>query len=203
MRVAVLGGGLLGCCTALALVERGVRVALYDRCPALLTRAAVANEGKIHLGYMYAGDSSLATARTMIRGALDFAPLIHRWVGIEPQAIPRSAPAVYLLHRESQRTLSEASAHLAAVHALVAEAAAGRPGDYFGQDLAAPPRRWSGAEHAEWFDPETSLAAFTTQELAVEPVALAAAVRDRVMAEAAIELRLLTEVLGVGTAPQV
>jgi glycine/D-amino acid oxidase-like deaminating enzyme len=53
--VGVLGGGLQGCCTALALAERNVRVVLFDKNEALLSRAAVANEGKIHLGYMYAG----------------------------------------------------------------------------------------------------------------------------------------------------
>jgi glycine/D-amino acid oxidase-like deaminating enzyme len=48
MQVAVLGGGLQGCCTALALAESGVRVTLFDRNEQLLSRAAVANEGKIH-----------------------------------------------------------------------------------------------------------------------------------------------------------
>src|SRR5207253_2589568 len=62
MHVAVLGGGLQGCSTALALAERGVRVTLFDRNSQLLHGAALANEGKIHLGYMYAGDPSLNTA---------------------------------------------------------------------------------------------------------------------------------------------
>src|SRR5262245_17098103 len=70
MHVGVLGGGLQGCCAALALAARGVRVTIFDRNEALLTRTAVANEGKIHLGYMYAGDPSLSTARTMVKGAL-------------------------------------------------------------------------------------------------------------------------------------
>jgi glycine/D-amino acid oxidase-like deaminating enzyme len=56
MRVGVLGGGLQGCCAALALADRGAQVALFDRNQALVTRAGAANEGKIHLGYMYAGD---------------------------------------------------------------------------------------------------------------------------------------------------
>lgn len=50
MRVAVLGGGLQGCCIALALADRGVEVTLFDRNDDLLSRTAVANEGKIHLG---------------------------------------------------------------------------------------------------------------------------------------------------------
>ena len=76
--VGVLGGGLQGCCTAIALAARRVRVTLFDKNDALLRRAAIANEGKIHLGYMYAGDPSLSTAKTMMAGALAFAPFLER-----------------------------------------------------------------------------------------------------------------------------
>jgi glycine/D-amino acid oxidase-like deaminating enzyme len=46
MRVGILGGGLQGCCTALALAERAAKVTLFDKNDSLLSRAAVANEGK-------------------------------------------------------------------------------------------------------------------------------------------------------------
>ena len=81
MWVGVLGGGLQGCCTALALAERGLNVVLLDQNQALLERTAVANEGKIHLGYMYAGDPTLSTARIMMEGALAFAPFMERYLG--------------------------------------------------------------------------------------------------------------------------
>lgn len=80
MRVGVLGGGLQGCCAVLALAERSARVTLFDKNDALLSRAAVANEGKIHLGYMYAGDPTLSTAKTMMAGALAFAPFLERYL---------------------------------------------------------------------------------------------------------------------------
>ena len=80
MRVAILGGGFQGCCTALALARHGASVVIYERHPALLAGAATANEGKIHLGYVYASDRSLATARTMIRGGLCFAPLVQSYL---------------------------------------------------------------------------------------------------------------------------
>jgi glycine/D-amino acid oxidase-like deaminating enzyme len=48
MRVGILGGGLH--CVALSLAERGIDVTLFDRSAQLLSRTAVANEGKIHLG---------------------------------------------------------------------------------------------------------------------------------------------------------
>jgi len=82
MRVGVLGGGLQGCCVALSLAQHGIDVTLFDRNDKLLSRAAVANEGKIHLGYMYANDSSCSTARMMMRGALAFAPFFARHLGL-------------------------------------------------------------------------------------------------------------------------
>ena len=81
MRVGVLGGGLQGCCIALVLAERGVEVTLFDQNDTLLSRTAVANEGKIHLGYMYAGDPTLSTARTMMTGAFAFSPFFERYLG--------------------------------------------------------------------------------------------------------------------------
>ena len=65
-------------------------------------------------------------------------------------------------------------------------------------DLAAEPRLWSAAEREAEFDPEVALAAFDTPEVAIDPVALAAAVRERVMAEPRISVRLQHEVLEVG-----
>src|SRR5262245_32314241 len=102
MHVGVLGGGLQGCCIALALAGRGLRVTLFDKNDALLSRAAVANEGKIHLGYMYAGDPTFSTARTMMTGALSFASFLDRYLGLPPESFSLSVPATYVVHRDSQ-----------------------------------------------------------------------------------------------------
>lgn len=107
MHVGVMGGGLQGCCIALALAERGIAVTLIDKNELLLSRAAVANEGKIHLGYMYAGDPTLSTARMMMRGALAFAPFFARHIGGAMDWGTLSKPAVYLI-----QSLDEISAYL-------------------------------------------------------------------------------------------
>ena len=101
MSVAVLGGGLQGCCAALELAIRGTRVTLYERNSTLLAGAATANEGKIHLGYTYASDRSLTTARTLLRGALSFAPLVQRYLDADVPLVA-SEPFVYAVHRDSQ-----------------------------------------------------------------------------------------------------
>lgn len=195
--VAVLGGGLQGCCVALALAERGARVTLYDRNNALMTQAAVVNEGRMHLGYVYAADKSLATARMMIRGALAFAPFVERYVGLPTSRLALSRPTTYVVHRDSQRSVDDLTGYLGAVHALVLEATGGRTDAYFGVALRPAPRQWSAAERDGLFDGSLALAAFDTPEVAIDPLVLGAAVRERVAATPAIETRLLRTVRAV------
>jgi glycine/D-amino acid oxidase-like deaminating enzyme len=54
MRVAVLGAGIQGACTSLELALNGVEVDLYDKNGRPLAGTSSHNEGKIHLGYVYA-----------------------------------------------------------------------------------------------------------------------------------------------------
>ena len=62
MRLAVLGAGLTGVCAALELAARGREVDLYDEALEPVAKASFHNEGKIHLGLIYAKDRSLHTA---------------------------------------------------------------------------------------------------------------------------------------------
>src|SRR6476661_8509881 len=172
MRVGVLGGGLQGCCAALALAERSVKVTLFDKNDALLSRAAIANEGKIHLGYMYAGDPTFSTAKTMMAGALAFAPFLERYLGQPTHSFSVSVPATYIVHRDSQHSTEDVCGYLRTVHALINEVAEGKKQTYFGRNLRAPLRRWSAAEKASEFNPEIALAAISTPEIAINPVAL-------------------------------
>ena len=196
MRVGVLGGGLQGCCAALALAERAAKVTLFDKNDALLSRAAVANEGKIHLGYMYAGDPTLSTAKTMMAGALSFAPFLERHLGQPAQSFSVSVPATYVVHRDSQQSSEDVCAYLRTVHALINEAAEGRNQAYFGKDLRAALRPWSAAEKEAEFDPAIALAAFSTPEIAINPLALARTLRECIAAHPLIEVRCSRTVVG-------
>ncbi len=189
MVVGVLGGGLQGCCIALALADRGVRVILFDKNDTLLSRAAIANEGKIHLGYMYAGDPTLSTAKAMMAGALAFAPFLERHLGQPAHSYAVSKPATYIVHRDSQVSAEVVSGYLKIVHALINEAADGRDCAYFGQDLRRPLRTWSAAETAAEFDEELALAALSTPEIAINPLALAHKLRDCISTHPLIEVR--------------
>ncbi len=195
MRVGVLGGGLQGCCIALALADRGVRVTLFDRNRNLVTRAGAANEGKIHLGYMYAGDPSLKTARTMMAGALAFEPFLKRHLGAASPALRTSAPAIYVIHRDAQLPPAQIAGYLKTVHSLIAEQAGGDASAYFGMDLGSPPRRLSAAEREADFNADLAVDAYETAEVAVDPMVVADAVRTCIAAHPLIETRLGCEIL--------
>jgi hypothetical protein len=195
MTVAVLGGGFQGCCIALALADRGKSVVIFERQSSLLSRTAIANEGKVHLGWMYASDPSLATARTMIEGALAFAPFLRRYIGLPVRSMATSAPAAYVVHRDSQRSAAEVRNYFAAVHRLIVAASAGRTGAYFSRDLSVAPREWSVDERMAAFDPSKAVAVFDTPEIAIDPLELARHVGDVVTAHPRIELRLSHEVV--------
>jgi glycine/D-amino acid oxidase-like deaminating enzyme len=197
MRVGILGGGMQGCCCALALAERGAEVTLFDRNEQLLSRAAVANEGKIHLGYMYANDPSYSTARMMMNGALAFPPFIARHLEIAAESLNVSQPAAYVVHHASQRSPEQVAEYLATVHRMILECADGRPKAYFGRDLRQTPRPWSEAEREAEFDVGVALAAFESPEVAINPVALAQAMRERLNSDRRIEVRSSHDVLSV------
>ena len=188
-RIAVLGGGLQGCLVALALAERGARVTLFERAPALLSRTILASEGKIHLGYVYAGDRSLATARTMMRGALSFAPIVRRFLGSAHSYFNTSTPFAYAVHRGSLLTAAEVGRYLQAVHVEIMQIGHGREDSYFGIDLAETPRIRHAADRAHEFDPRSVIAVFDTPEIAIHPSLLAMALRERVVADPSIEVR--------------
>jgi glycine/D-amino acid oxidase-like deaminating enzyme len=196
MHVGVLGGGLQGCCIALALAERSVKVTLFDKNDKLLSRAAVANEGKIHLGYMYAGDPTLSTAKVMMTGALAFAPFLERHLGRPSNSFLVSVPATYVVHRESQHSSEDVCAYLQTVHTLINEAAEGKKQAYFGRDLAAALRPLSAAEKQIEFNPAIALAAVRTPEIAINPLALAQALEERIRAHPLIEVCCGRKVIG-------
>jgi glycine/D-amino acid oxidase-like deaminating enzyme len=194
MRVAVLGAGLQGACVAMELASAGIAVDLYDKNDRCLTQASVQNEGKIHLGYVYAHDRTLRTARTMIRGAIAFAPLLRRWIGDAVDAIPVSTAFYYLVHADSLLGADEVERHLQRAHAIAHEESAGAQPDYFGGDYRAAPSRLPETEVESLFDRRSVSATFKTPEIAIDPEALAEAVRTRLAADPRIRCLLRTRV---------
>lgn len=171
---------------------------MYERNAILLSGAATANEGKIHLGYVYGGDRSLATARMMLAGSMPFASLMRRFLDTDlPFEIAK--PYLYAVHRTSLYSVDDMAAYYAAVHELVV--AANNENNYFGIDLGTPPRRLSRAELNDVFDATHIAAGFAMGEIAIDSVALAAMIRTRIAQDPRIALRTgcnVTAVDGAG-----
>ncbi|MBA2565480.1 MAG: FAD-dependent oxidoreductase, partial [Gemmatimonadetes bacterium] len=199
MRVAVLGGGLQGACVAMELAAAGVTVDLFEKTDRCLSQASTSNEGKIHLGYVYANDPTLCTARTMIGGALRFSSLMRRWIGDAIDEIPVAAPFYYVVHVESLLGVEEIQRHLEAAHAIALEESRALRGEYFGLDYRLKPSRVSETECESLFGRRSVLAAFSTSEVAIDSEALASAVCARLLDDPKITCRLQSCVHGVDT----
>src|SRR5213593_217491 len=90
--ILILGAGLQGTGVALELARRGLDALLVERDPRPLNRASLRNEGKIHLGLIYANDASRETAFLQLRGALHFRRILERWRGAATDWLSRSTP---------------------------------------------------------------------------------------------------------------
>jgi glycine/D-amino acid oxidase-like deaminating enzyme len=191
-QVAVLGAGIMGVATALCLARRGVRVTLFDAAPRACDGASRWNEGKIHLGYLYAGDASLETARRLLDGGLAFKPLIERLIGrsIEEATSPRDD--VYLVHRHSIVDADAAAAYYGAVSGLVREHPAAA--EYLAPAQDARAVRLSPADLEAICDPAHVVAGFRVPERSVSTRWIADRLVEAVAAEPRIEPRFGTRV---------
>jgi hypothetical protein len=179
------------------LASAGISVDLYDKNDRCVAQTSARNEGKIHLGYVYASDRTLRTARTLVKGAVAFSPLMRRWLGHDLDTIPISTPFYYAVHADSQLTIDEIETYFKSTHAIAAEEGQGAQPDYFGSDYRVAPTRMPKAERESLFDGRAVTAAFKTSEIAIDSAALAAIVRARLSADAKIQCLLQARVHGV------
>ena len=99
--VLILGAGLQGAGVALELARRGVAVTVVEQDEVACNRASLRNEGKIHLGFIYANDSSRATAFLQLEGALTFRAIVGRWLGADGGWLATSTRFHYLVANDS------------------------------------------------------------------------------------------------------
>lgn len=171
----MLGAGIQGACAALAVARRGHSVLLVDQASRCLDRASLRNEGKIHLGHVYARDASFATADLMLRGALSFAPLLDQWTpgGIDWTAL-RSNPFCYLVARDSQVGEDRLHEHYSRVEARAAELHSADPRlHYLGRPLD---RLWCPVAVPDEVNPTLVRSAVRTPEASVDLVRLRSAI---------------------------
>lgn len=189
LRIAVLGAGLQGACAALELAREGAQVDLYDQEPLPLRRASLRNEGKVHLGFVYAKDTSLRTARLMVEGALSFRPLLSRFV--PAQAFALSEPFDYLVPRDTMVPPEALGRHFQAVEALYQAHLRDAPGaDYLGARAPGLLAPLPASAYHDLGPPDRFIHAIRTEERAVDPVVLAEHLRAALSAAPGIRQRM-------------
>lgn len=196
-RIAILGAGIMGASTALFLARGGAHVTLFDAAPAPLAGASRWNEGKIHLGHLYAADPSLGTAGRLLSGGLAFKRLTERLIGGSIDQAVSVADDLYLVHRSSVVDAEAAGHYYDAVTAL----AAAHPdaANYLTPLHDARAQRLTRAELEAVCAPALITAGFRVPERSVSTGWIADRLVQALEAEPRIELRLNTVVTGVAT----
>ncbi|MFA6985080.1 MAG: FAD-dependent oxidoreductase [Arenimonas sp.] len=201
LRVAVLGAGIMGSATALLLARRGVPVRLIDAAPEPFQGASRWNEGKIHLGHLYAADPSLRTARRLLPGGLAFKPLVESLLGSPIDEAITAHDDTYLVHRHSVVDAEAMGNYLRAATALAREHPEAQ--HYLGDLRQAAVQRLDARQLDADYDTASVIAGYRVPERSVDTQWLADRFVQALAAEDRIEQRLSTRVTAVRrTAPE-
>jgi glycine/D-amino acid oxidase-like deaminating enzyme len=196
-RIAILGGGGAGSCAALEIASHGSGVDIFEQDAMPVMRASRINEGKIHVGFLYANDSSQRTATVMAHGALAFADHLSRWLGLRAEDFVLSTPFLYAVHRDSQVDADRLRRHYTDCCAGFGALQASLGRTYLG--LREPPsfRELTHDEIEAVLDPRHFATAFWTSERAVDPRVIAGRLGEAVLGTPSIAFRGGTRVTGL------
>jgi hypothetical protein len=179
VRIAVLGAGLQGACVAMELASRGAEVHVYDKNDVAVSQASAKSEAKIHLGYLYSNDPTLKTARTLMQGAVSFAPLLRRWIGNDIDRVPVSDGYYYVVPEDSLVCVDAIEQYFQQCTAIARDEINAASDAYFGMDFRRGTRRLDSYDRL--FDPSLIIAAFETPEIGLGAEVLASFVRNRLV----------------------
>jgi hypothetical protein len=161
-------------------------VDLFDQAECPITQASLWNEGKVHLGLIYAKDADERTSDILLRGALHFDAALQRLTGRNRPAGLVSSPFRYLVHRTSQLSTDAIAAHFDRVTARYRTLRDATGLSYFDH---ASDFVWEPMSERAWradYDDSRIAAAFQTAELSVEPGKVAEMLRQAVAEQDAI-----------------
>lgn len=186
-KIVVLGAGLQGACAALVAAQQGHAVCLVDQAPRCLDRASLRNEGKIHLGHVYAHDPSFKTAELMLRSALSFAPLLEKWIpGQFSWPALRSTPFHYIVARDTLVPTARLFEHYARIEVRCRELQAEAPElHYLGERLTT---LWEQRDLPPWLNPSFACAAVPTPEASIDTAGLQQIIAGALARDPRIEL---------------
>ena len=184
--VAVLGAGFLGVCVALECARRGIDVDLYDRRSDLVTEAGRVSEGKIHLGYVYANDRSLRTARRLAAGAVLFERHLGRWLDLRQMPLELSDTFHYGVVRQSTLTPADIEAHFRHIESILLEREEAAGTRYLSRPAGPVFQALTDSEIDRHYDIGHIAAAYHTVERSVDTWRLAERLRAAVRASSRI-----------------
>lgn len=161
--IAVLGGGLAGCIVALSLAKKGFTVNLYEQHPVLMNAASLHNEGKLHLGYVYAADPSQKTYKKMVQGVEQFSTIISQLTDYDSKRLQTSSPFYYIVLKASQLSLVDTRQHFARVDQALSVSNLNLP-----PSIELAPCQW----HKD-FTADAVATVFKTAEYSIDPQQLA------------------------------
>jgi len=193
--VAILGAGIMGTSTALLLAKRGISSTLFDVSPAPMSHASRWNEGKIHLGFLYAGDPSLNTARQLMLGGLVFKEKIEKLIGCSLDDNITTEDETYLIHRDSIVGADQVLHYFNSVAALLCDTGEGK--NYLVDVSRARIATLSRQDIGHIADRRYVAAAFRVPERSVSTVWLADQLVSATKAEVRIEQIMRTRVTGI------
>lgn len=194
-RVAVLGAGIMGACTALFLARRGASVTLFEQTTTPMAGASRWNEGKIHLGYLYGADPTLLTCRMVLPGGLKFVRLVEELIATPVTAHMTVEDDIFLCHRDSVVEPGPHKCVLDAVSELVRDHpdVDGYPGDL----RKAEARPLTPAELRDLSCGEEIVAGYRVPERSLNTLWLADRLVEALNADPKIELRCGVRVTAV------
>jgi len=185
-KIAVLGAGIMGSSVSLFLTRHRFDVTLIDAAPQPFRGASRWNEGKIHLGYLYGADETLATARKLIPGGLVFRTLLEDLLSssIATDVATRHHDR-YLIHRDSVASVDQSFA----LATRIAELTRQHPhaDRYFVSPHEHAPRRLTQTELDSDYDTSVILGGIEVPERSVATAPIADAFVDALNSVSEIE----------------
>jgi len=178
--VGILGAGLSGCCVALALANRGIHVNLLDQAKTPMSGASLHNEGKLHLGYVYAADPESLTHQLMCLGSLTFNGILEHLTGISADILSKSTPFKYAIPVDSQLPLNTILKHFSAVDETIALYLQGDY-EFIVDEAIKDSRPLLSSEYSHVFNPDNVQACIQTDEIALETRQVAAIINNAVL----------------------
>lgn len=186
-RIAILGAGGLGTCLSLELANRGYQVELFEAHSEAVRKASYVNEGKIHLGFIYAMDRDFHTSRQMIVGAVHFMDHLQRWISVDPEQVI-STPFHYCIHKGSLATGDQLHPHYQHCADVFDEVSSHFGKKYLGLFDKVFAERLPKSKLDSVVNPEYIDDVFVTSEYSVEPRAVAEKLRESLAQQPSVTL---------------